>query len=317
MKNSTTIKIEPCDNERLNILCGNLDHNLQIIEKHFNSTISRRGNIFSITADDSNNLINTEKTLYFLYKKSIDNKNIDSTYVNTILAREQALSNDELDNKTATIKTKYKFIKAKTANQAKYMNNIQKYDINFALGPAGTGKTYLAVACAIAALNNGEIKRLIFIRPAVEAGEKLGFLPGDMVEKVNPYLRPLYDALYDMLGNESVEKMLQNNTIEIAPLAFMRGRTLSDAFVILDEAQNTTIDQMKMFLTRMGFGSKMVITGDVTQIDLKYGVRSGLIHARDILSAVKGIKFNAFSSKDIIRHKLVQNIIQAYDEHGS
>ena len=208
-------------------------------------------------------------------------------------------------------------VQARGENQAAYINNIRKYDINFGIGPAGTGKTYLAVACAVEALEKGFAQRIILVRPAVEAGESLGFLPGDMAEKVSPYLRPLYDALYEMIGVEKVNKLMEHDVIEIAPLAFMRGRTLNDAFIILDEGQNTTIEQMKMFLTRIGFDSTAVITGDITQIDLIKTKQSGLIHAEQVLKDIPNISFNYFKAKDAVRHTLVQEIIRAYHEHDN
>jgi phosphate starvation-inducible PhoH-like protein len=213
------------------------------------------------------------------------------------------------------IPTKNGLIKPRTKNQAAYVKNISTHDINFGLGPAGTGKTYLAVACAVNALEKGKVSRLILVRPAVEAGERLGFLPGDLAQKVDPYLRPLYDALYDMLGTERVTKLFERNTIEIAPLAYMRGRTLSDSFIILDESQNTTREQMKMFLTRIGFGSTAVITGDISQIDLPRGVQSGLNHAIEVLAGIQGISFNHFDDKDVMRHPLVRDIVRAYQQH--
>jgi len=206
-------------------------------------------------------------------------------------------------------------IHGRTPNQKKYLSNIQNNDISFGIGPAGTGKTYLAVACAVAAIEQDRARRLVLVRPAVEAGEKLGFLPGDLVQKVDPYLRPLYDALYEMLGFEKVSKLIERNVIEVAPLAFMRGRTLNEAFIILDEAQNTTIEQMKMFLTRIGFNSTAIITGDITQIDLPSGKQSGLRHIVDILNNEKDISFTFFKSKDIVRHPLVARILSAYDRH--
>lgn len=215
---------------------------------------------------------------------------------------------------TLIVKAKRISVKPRGKHQQDYIHHIQKYDINFGIGPAGTGKTYLAVACAVAALEQNEVSRIVLVRPAVEAGEKLGFLPGDLAEKVNPYLRPLYDALYEMLGFEWVGKLIERHVIEVAPLAYMRGRTLNDAFVILDESQNTTKEQMKMFLTRLGFNSKAVITGDCTQVDLPKGVDSGLAHAIEVLKDVSGIGFTHFSSQDIVRHRLVQEIVEAYEQ---
>jgi len=219
------------------------------------------------------------------------------------------------DHESLIIQTPRKSIGSRGLNQSRYLQKIEKYDINFGIGPAGTGKTYLAVACAVAALKQEHVDRIVLVRPAVEAGEKLGFLPGDLNEKVNPYLRPLYDALYEMLGFEVVDKMIEKQIIEIAPLAYMRGRTLNNAFIILDESQNTTREQMKMFLTRIGFGAKAVITGDITQIDLPKGSESGLIHAQKVLKNIQEIGFTQFTSKDVVRHKLVQKIIEAYSSH--
>ena len=214
-----------------------------------------------------------------------------------------------------TIRTKKGLIKARGVNQVNYVQAVKRHDINFGIGPAGTGKTYLAVACAVEALQNDKVERLLLVRPAVEAGEKLGFLPGDLAQKIDPYLRPLYDALYEMLGFEAVTKLMERQIIEVAPLAYMRGRTLSNAFIILDESQNTTASQMKMFLTRIGFGSTVVITGDPTQIDLPRGTRSGLLHACEILADVEGISFTRFNSRDVVRHPLVQRIVDAYDRY--
>jgi phosphate starvation-inducible PhoH-like protein len=221
---------------------------------------------------------------------------------------------EELEDEVA-IKTKRGLIRGRTPNQKRYLANIQEHDINFGIGPAGTGKTYLAVACAVAAMEQDRARRLVLVRPAVEAGEKLGFLPGDLVQKVDPYLRPLYDALYEMLGFEKVAKLIERNVIEVAPLAFMRGRTLNEAFIILDEAQNTTVEQMKMFLTRIGFNSTAIITGDITQVDLPTGRQSGLRHVIDILNNENGISFTFFKSKDVVRHPLVARILDAYEKH--
>ncbi len=303
--------LEPFDNKRLNELCGQLDTHLEQIENHLTVSISRRGNSFLIRGNQPDTLC-AKKLLEQIYAVTKNNKPLSPQSIHLML-KDESTKSTKSTSSIVTIRTKKKNIKSRSPNQANYMQNIREFDINFSIGPAGTGKTYLAVATALEALDLGSIKRLVFIRPAVEAGEKLGFLPGDLEEKVNPYLRPLYDALYDMLGVEIVEKMLHQNTIEIAPLAFMRGRTLSDAFVILDEAQNTTTEQMKMFLTRMGFGTKMVITGDITQIDLPYNVTSGLIHARDHLQNIAGLRFNTLTGKDIVRHPLVKNILEAYD----
>ena len=221
----------------------------------------------------------------------------------------------EIDD--VTIKTQRKMIRPRGANQSGYVQSIRKHDLAFGIGPAGTGKTYLAVACAIEALSNEEVSRIVLVRPAVEAGERLGFLPGDMSQKVDPYLRPMYDALYDMVGAEHVTRLIERNVIEIAPLAFMRGRSLNESFVILDEAQNTSTEQMKMFLTRIGFGSHAVVTGDVTQIDLPNAKKSGLRHAMSILEDVEGIGFTMFSPKDVVRHPLVKRIVEAYESHSN
>jgi phosphate starvation-inducible PhoH-like protein len=228
--------------------------------------------------------------------------------------KEQRASEAETADNVVVIKTKRAPVKPRGKNQQGYVRAIQDFDINFGIGPAGTGKTYLAVACAVEALLNERVRRILLVRPAVEAGEKLGFLPGDLAQKIDPYLRPLYDALYEMLGFEQVNKYIERNIIEVAPLAFMRGRTLNNAFIILDEAQNTTREQMKMFLTRIGFGSTAVITGDATQIDLPRGAHSGLTHASHILDGVDGISFTYFANKDVVRHPLVQRVVEAYDQ---
>jgi phosphate starvation-inducible PhoH-like protein len=228
--------------------------------------------------------------------------------------KEQRASDAETTDNVVVIKTKRAPVKPRGKNQQGYVRAIQDFDINFGIGPAGTGKTYLAVACAVEALLNERVRRILLVRPAVEAGEKLGFLPGDLAQKIDPYLRPLYDALYEMLGFEQVNKYIERNIIEVAPLAFMRGRTLNNAFIILDEAQNTTREQMKMFLTRIGFGSTAVITGDATQIDLPRGAHSGLTHASHILDGVDGISFTYFANKDVVRHPLVQRVVEAYDK---
>ena len=306
------ILLEPFDNKRLNNLCGSLDNNIKIIEEKLQVNISRHGNSFLLKGHIAKIKV-ARDILEKLFEKS-NEKAIEEDDVHTLINEKNSQTKLH-GHRTVEVPTRKKIIKSRSPNQSLYMDNIKNNDINFAIGPAGTGKTYLAVACATEALELGLVKKIIFIRPAVEAGEKLGFLPGDMAEKVNPYLRPLYDALYDMLGFETADKLVQQNIIEIAPLAFMRGRTLSDAFIILDEGQNTTVDQMKMFLTRMGFNSKMVITGDISQIDLNIGIRSGLVHAVDILSNCPGIIFNKFEGKDIVRHPLVQEIVKAYESN--
>ncbi|NQY43067.1 MAG: PhoH family protein [Legionellales bacterium] len=312
-KNHIQLVLEPFNNLRLNELCGQFDENIKQIEKELSVQISRRGNSFIIKGDHKK-IVPAKNILEKMYEDT-NNNSLSKDNIH-LMIKENTHTNPQQNyfDGIISIKSSKKTIKSRSSNQQKYIDNIKDYDINFAIGPAGTGKTFLAVACAVTALELGEIKRLVFVRPAVEAGEKLGFLPGDLAEKVNPYLRPLYDSLYSILGIENVEKMMQHNIIEIAPLAFMRGRTLNDSFVILDEAQNTTIDQMKMFLTRMGFGSKVAITGDVTQVDLNMGIRSGLVHAKEILNNIDGIKFNFFNNTDIVRHKLVQEILEAYND---
>jgi len=226
---------------------------------------------------------------------------------------EEALDDDVTEE--AVIRIRRGYVRGRGANQAKYLRNIQTHDINFGIGPAGTGKTYLAVACAVEALETERVRRMVLVRPAVEAGERLGFLPGDLAQKVDPYLRPLFDALYEMLGFERVAKLIERNVIEVAPLAYMRGRTLNESFIILDEAQNTSVEQMKMFLTRIGFGSTAVVTGDVTQIDLPKGQRSGLIHVSEVLKNIEGMSFTYFTSKDVVRHPLVARILDAYEAY--
>jgi phosphate starvation-inducible PhoH-like protein len=311
------LTLEPDDNQRLASLCGQFDENLRQIERRLGVEIANRGNQFQIIGsgkpaqaackvieslfEATRDEIITPERVHL----SLQDSNLDAMLEGPVAPEEEAL----------LIRTKRGVIKARGFNQQNYLQNIQRYDINFGVGPAGTGKTYLAVACAVAALEREEVRRLILARPAVEAGEKLGFLPGDMAQKVDPYLRPLYDALYEMLGFERVAKLIERNVIEVAPLAFMRGRTLNDSFIILDEAQNTTIEQIKMFLTRVGFGSKTVITGDITQVDLPRNKESGLRHVLEVLREVEGISFTFFSAHDVVRHPLVQRIVAAYEAH--
>ncbi|ESS73112.1 PhoH family protein [Methyloglobulus morosus KoM1] len=314
---SEEISLIPADNARLSNFCGHFDAHLRQIEHRLQVEIANRGNLFKVTG-----LENSVKAACVVMQKlfeSTEKEELTSELIH--LAMQDATIDDLLDGskevvqQPITIKTKYGLIRGRGTNQQDYLKKIVSHDINFGVGPAGTGKTFLAVACAVEALQSEKVRKIILVRPAVEAGEKLGFLPGDMAQKVDPYLRPLYDALYDMLGLERVEKMIDKGIIEVAPLAFMRGRTLNDAFIILDEAQNTTIEQIKMFLTRVGFGSTAVVTGDVTQIDLPSEKMSGLRHVLDVLKEVEGISFTFFNARDVVRHPLVQRIVKAYEAY--
>jgi len=310
---TTELTLEPLENERLANLCGQFDDHLRLIERRMGVGIRNRGNVFSITGEEDARLA-TQRLLRDLYSATAQRALAPSDvhlHLQETAVRE--LSDEDADD--FTLQTRRSLIKARGANQRMYLRNIETHDISFGIGPAGTGKTYLAVAAAVAALERDSVRRLCLVRPAVEAGERLGFLPGDMAQKIDPYLRPLYDALYEMLGFERVAKLIERNVIEVAPLAFMRGRTLNDAFIILDEAQNTTLEQMKMFLTRIGFGSKTVITGDITQIDLPRGRDSGLKHAVEIVRQVQGISFTFFKTQDVVRHPLVGRILDAYDAY--
>lgn len=308
------IRLEPDDASALALLCGQLDENLKLIESRLNVEIKNRGNRFDISGQDANRVSATKLLLENLYREALSDADLSAETIHLYLQESavESLSNPDSDNQV--IKTRKAYIKPKGKNQQHYVAQIRRHDINFGIGPAGTGKTYLAVACAVEALENDRVERIMLVRPAVEAGEKLGFLPGDLAQKIDPYLRPLYDALYEMLGFELVDKLIEKNVIEIAPLAFMRGRTLNNSFIILDESQNTTREQMKMFLTRIGFGSTAVITGDTTQIDLPRGTSSGLAHAVQVLDEVKGISLTRFSAADVVRHPLVQRIVEAYDQ---
>lgn len=312
---SADLVLEPADNERLANLCGPLDEHLRQVERRLGVEINNRGNAFQVIGTPESVEL-TERIIKELYDTT-RNEVLSPERVHLFL-QETGLENVEPVRDTeqdVTIKTKRGVIRGRSPNQRLYMKNIQTHDICFGVGPAGTGKTYLAVACAVAALEQDRARRLVLVRPAVEAGERLGFLPGDLVQKVDPYLRPLYDALFEMFGFERVAKYIERNVIEVAPLAFMRGRTLNEAFIILDEAQNTTIEQMKMFLTRIGFNSTAVITGDITQIDLPRGKKSGLRHVIDILKDEEGISFTFFNSRDVVRHPLVAKILNAYERH--
>ncbi|MFD2229239.1 PhoH family protein [Alkalimarinus sediminis] len=281
--------------------------------------INYRGNLFKLTGEGKATQASIE-ILKHLYRETEAGATLDPELIHLFI-RESGLDHSEPVSAAyesyQIIKASKVQVKVRGDNQLDYVRNIKTHDINFGIGPAGTGKTYLAVACAVEALKNEEVKRILLVRPAVEAGEKLGFLPGDLAQKVDPYLRPLYDALYEMLGFDQVTRLIDKNIIEIAPLAFMRGRTLNSSFIILDESQNTTREQMKMFLTRIGFGSTAVITGDITQIDLPNGTASGLKHVGNVLADVKGIGFTHFTSRDVVRHPLVQRIVEAYDNHNS
>jgi len=310
------LTLEPVDNERLANLCGQFDDHLRLIERRLGVEISNRGNVFAIGGDPAaaGTAADVLRDLY----TSTEGRFLAPADVHLRL-QESAAALASLgapaDDEEVVIHTRRSVIKARGANQKIYLRNIERCDISFGVGPAGTGKTYLAVAAAVAALERDRVRRLCLVRPAVEAGERLGFLPGDMAQKIDPYLRPLYDALYEMLGFERVAKLIERNVIEVAPLAFMRGRTLNDAFIILDEAQNTTTEQMKMFLTRIGFGAKAVITGDVTQIDLPRGRESGLKHAIEVVRKIEGISFTFFRSQDVVRHALVGRILDAYEDY--
>lgn len=311
---ATEVVLQPADNERLVNLCGPLDGHLRSIEQRLGVEINNRGNTFRVIgAPKSVELAG--KLILELYKSTEDS--ILTPEKLHLFLQEYKFDEEVIEEheKEVIIKTKRGFIKGRSPNQRLYLKNMHAHDISFGIGPAGTGKTYLAVASAVAALEQDRARRIILVRPAVEAGEKLGYLPGDLTQKVDPYLRPLYDALYEMLGFERVAKYIDRNVIEVAPLAFMRGRSLNESFVILDEAQNTTIEQMKMFLTRIGFGSIAVITGDITQIDLPVGKQSGLRHVIDILNNEKDISFTFFKSKDVVRHPLVKRILDAYERY--
>ena len=307
------ISFTPVDNHRLANLCGALDENLRQIQTALDVGITRRGEHFAVTGTPERTRI-AVRVLRDFYDKAADPLSLDAVQLALIEAGHKGAAHAAMPS--PGLITLKKDLHGRTPRQNEYLLNIQKHDITFSIGPAGTGKTYLAVACAVDALERDAVQRIILVRPAVEAGERLGFLPGDMAQKVDPYLRPLYDALYDLMGYDKVAKMFERQAIEVAPLAFMRGRTLNHAFIILDEAQNTTREQMKMFLTRIGFGSKAVITGDVTQIDLPKGQISGLVEAQAVLKKVRGIAFTLFDSTDVVRHPLVQRIVNAYDKYG-
>jgi phosphate starvation-inducible PhoH-like protein len=311
-----TRKVTFDNNELVRSLYGEKNSNLRLIEKRLNIIINIRGNdiILQGVLSELEMAENLLTQLYGLLKEGYPIYERDIEYSLRILGSNHKAELKPIFLDRVYIPSKKKTITPKSINQKNYIDSIKKYDIVFGIGPAGTGKTYLAMAMAISSLMKKEINRVVLVRPAVEAGERLGFLPGDLYEKVNPYLRPLYDALHDMMDFQSASRLIQSGVIEVAPLAFMRGRTLNDSYIILDEAQNATPEQMKMFLTRLGFSSKTVITGDITQTDLPEGKTSGLIHARDLLAHITGIRFVYFGSEDVVRHPLVQEIIDAYDK---
>ena len=326
MKTSTAPQFfipHPLDNKRLAHLCGPLDENLRQISAALDVTIFRRGEKFIASGSNAARATEILEHFYGIADKPVSIEDIQLALVEQRASAEPDAVFPELANVATSaeaseiefpvLKTRRHDLRGRTPHQSQYIRSILEHDITFGIGPAGTGKTYLAVACAVDALERDAVKKIVLTRPAVEAGERLGFLPGDLAQKIDPYLRPLYDALYDLLGFDRTQKMFEKQAIEIAPLAYMRGRTLNHAFIILDEAQNTTTEQMKMFLTRIGFGSKAVVTGDVTQIDLHHGQRSGLIDASQVLQNVRGIAFSQFSSKDVVRHPLVGRIVDAYE----
>jgi phosphate starvation-inducible PhoH-like protein len=311
--------LEPDHPQRLASLCGLANDNLKQIESRLDIRIRNRGNQFQLEGE-AEQIVTAEDIIKRLYRETKGGKDLAPDTVHLFLQPaevsrvQQSREEGKLhEDKLYVVHTPKLVVRPRGTNQKRYVHNVLNHDINFGIGPAGTGKTYLAVACAVQALQQDQVKRILLVRPAVEAGEKLGFLPGDLSQKVDPYLRPLYDALYDMLGFEKVDRMIERNIIEVAPLAYMRGRTLSHSYIILDESQNTTREQMKMFLTRIGFGSTAVITGDPTQIDLPKGQASGLRHALEVLEQVPGISFTHFQSGDVVRHPLVQRIVDAYE----
>jgi phosphate starvation-inducible PhoH-like protein len=320
-ESSLRIELQPDNPQRLASLCGRHNEHLHQIEKRLGLRITHRGNVFELLGSPEA-MTQGSALLENLYRQTAGPSSLTPEMIHLSLVEfPVSLAGQGEDEEPFelshehVLRTPKMSVKPRTPHQNLYVQSIMKHDINFGIGPAGTGKTYLAVACAVEALVGEHVERIMLVRPAVEAGEKLGFLPGDLNQKVDPYLRPLYDALYDMLGFERVAKLIERNVIEIAPLAYMRGRTLNNAFIILDESQNTTTSQMKMFLTRIGFGSTAVITGDVTQIDLPKGTRSGLVQVTSVLRKVKGISFTWFNSKDVVRHPIVQRIVEAYDEY--
>lgn len=321
--NSVELFLEPANKDRLASLIGPYDDNIKHIERRMGVEITYQGNKFKIVGNPAN-VVAVNEVLKDLYietqpdpkeKNKVKAKELLPDHIHLALQQSKILDQEiEGYDNEVVIRTRKGNIKPRNSNQVEYVKNILNHDITFGIGPAGTGKTYLAVACAVDALERQEVRRILLTRPAVEAGEKLGFLPGDLSQKIDPYLRPLYDALFEMLGFEKVERLIERNVIEVAPLAYMRGRTLNDAFIILDESQNTTVEQMKMFLTRIGFNSKAVITGDITQVDLPRGAKSGLRHSIEVLADVEDISFNFFKADDVVRHPVVAKIVMAYEK---
>lgn len=318
--NKTQFVLEPYNYDSMMLLCGNLDENIRAIENYFHVEIKHRSDEFEITSDSSANNTQAKRFIKSCYAEILaGNTELDLEQITTIL---NATAKEKVNSKKskrkveeAEVQLRSKKLKARTQNQAVYLDNIKNNFVTFGVGPAGTGKTYMAIACAVAAYEKGEVRRIVLVRPAVEAGEKLGFLPGDLTQKIDPYLRPMYDALFDFMGIEKVTKLIEKQAIEIAPLAYMRGRTINDSFIVLDESQNTTKEQMKMFLTRIGFNTTAVITGDITQVDLPKNVTSGLKHALSILDNIEGVAISHLKSVDIVRHQIVQKIVNAYDKH--
>lgn len=311
-------ELQPYHTEKAQLLCGDLNQNLHAIEQHFNVEIAQREATFRITGVKSASHA-AQNFIENLYQEIINDnvRELLETELYTLLNATQIQTETAKSTFKADfeIQIRNRVLRPRTANQQTYIQRIQENDVNFGIGPAGTGKTYLAMACAVAAFEKGVVKRLVLVRPAVEAGEKLGFLPGDLAQKVDPYLRPMYDALFDLMGVEKVTKLIEKQVIEIAPLAYMRGRTINDAFIVLDESQNTTKEQMKMFLTRIGFNSTAIITGDITQVDLPQHIIPGLKHAIEVLKDVDGISMTFFDKEDVVRHPIVQKIVSAYEKH--
>ena len=309
--------LEPDNPQALSKLCGDLNQNLRLVEKHLAVEVAHRGNQFSIVGPKTA-IIEAQKFIQEIYQKIHQTPSIEINDKEFNIALHAIMNNQKNKEKFIAefqLHIGERIITPRTINQERYLKRIQENDINFGIGPAGTGKTYLAVACAAQAFEQGLVKRLVLVRPAVEAGEKLGFLPGDLAQKVDPYLRPMYDALYDLMGVGKVAKCIEKQAIEIAPLAYMRGRTINDSFIILDESQNTTKEQMKMFLTRIGFNSTVIVTGDITQVDLAKGITPGLRHAIEVLANIKGISMTFFDTLDVVRHPIVQKLVAAYENH--